>query len=67
MNYGEKCHCGHAMRSHSSSMGLIGAGLRLYSSCRYCDCKAYVPKSGKKSEWEYLNNLKKSGGSVDAS
>ena len=57
MSYGEKCHCGHAESSHNSVMGLVGAGIRHYTDCRYCDCKIHTPISIKKSEWEYLNNL----------
>jgi len=41
----ERCICGHAKKSHYSSMGLIGAGIRYYGRCRYCDCKSYNPQS----------------------
>jgi len=55
---GKKCRCGHAMRSHMSSMGLIGAGIRNYSNCRYCDCNEYIPKSSEKSA---LTNKEETG------
>ncbi len=40
----EKCICGHSKKSHNSVLGLIGAGLRLYLDCKFCDYKKYKPK-----------------------
>jgi len=57
MNWNEKCYCGHAKRSHHSIAGVIGAGLRLYMRCKYCDCKKYSPKSAGKEEWERLKKI----------
>ena len=51
---GEKCHCGHAMRSHSSYY----YGMRIYTDCKFCDCLVYIPKSSKKSEWVEVNRIK---------
>ena len=53
MTYGEKCYCGHAMRSHSSFF----YGRRHYRGCRFCGCKLYSEKSSGKEEWVRLNKI----------
>ena len=57
MSYNEKCHCGHAKKSHSG--GYIG--MRLYSTCKTCDCIQYSPKSEGKEEWKRMQRLRHEG------
>jgi hypothetical protein len=42
-----KCKCGHIRRNHNSTYGVVGTGMRHYSSCKFCECKQFIDEDTK--------------------